>query len=113
MRLIAGWCVSCLLLSCLAACAPNQEPMERAVNRMLTEVVGPAVTKAIAETTTQTAALTGGAQAIEPGYLIEFEGWFGTGIRGSAVVKITGISGQLTGAIQAEGKHDVAGPAVP
>jgi len=111
--MVRVFCLACLAMSCISACAPNQEPMERALNRMLTEVVGPAVTKAIEETVTETAGLTGGAQAIEPGYRIEFEGWFGTGVKGIAVVKLTGISGQLTGHVQTSGSIGPPAPRQP
>lgn len=100
MRLIAGWCVGCLALSCITGCAMNTDPIERSFNRMMSEVVGPAVVKAIAETKTDAASLAGGAQVIEPGYEVTFEGFFGTGVKGVAVVRLVGVSGQLTGHAQ-------------
>jgi hypothetical protein len=93
-----------VFLSALLAggCAPQATELERFSDRVFVEVIGPAVQKAIAETSTRTATLQGGAQVIEPGYSIDVEGFWGTGVKASTVVRVRGVSGQLTGHAQAD-----------
>jgi hypothetical protein len=111
MRRRNGWCIISLLAavaalggvgSCVVGCAPQSTELERFSDRVFLEVIGPAATKAIAETSTRTATLQGGAQVIEPGYAVDVEGFWGTGVKASTVVRVVGVSGQLTGHAQGD-----------
>jgi len=106
-----GWCLISILLavllglgafSLLGGCAPQATELERFHDRLMTDVIGPAVTKSIDETSVRTATLQGGAQVIEPGYLTEIEGFWGTGVKAKAIIRVVGVSGQLTGHSQAD-----------
>jgi len=111
MRRRNGWWIISLLAavaalggvgSCVVGCAPQSTELERFSDRVFLEVIGPAVQKAIAETSTRTATLQGGAQVIEPGYAIDVDGFWGTGVKASTVVRVVGVSGQLSGHAQAD-----------
>ena len=91
-RVAFGLCVFVL-----SGCAPQSTELERFSDRVMSEVIGPAVEKAIQETTMRTATLQGGAQVIEPGYRVDVEGFFGTGVKASTVVRNVGVRGQRTG----------------
>lgn len=93
-----GWLITLLG----AGCAPNSTELERMGNRLITDVIQPAVAKAIDETSVRTATLQGGGQVIEPGYDVAVEGFFGTGIKGRCTVRVVGVSGQITGHAQAD-----------
>ncbi len=91
----------------LAGCAPDSEAIERKIILVMERVVIPVTEKAIEEVTTQTATLQGGAQAIEPGWAFEVEGFWVTGFKGQASVRAVGLSGQLTGHAQGARDADV------
>lgn len=89
--------------ACLqTGCAPETTELERAWTSLNQDIIAPAVTKAIEETSTRTATLQGGAQGIEPGYEVDVFGFFGTGIHSKVMVRLVGVSGQLTGHVQAD-----------
>lgn len=67
----------------------------------VTQTLTPTITKAIAETKIETSQLQGGVQGIEPGYGVDFEGYWVTGIKGQVVVYLKGVAGQVQGAGQA------------
>lgn len=92
-----GVVIAMLLLPMTTGCAPQATELERFSDRVFLEIIGPAVQKAIAETSTRTATLQGGAQVIEPGYDVQVEGFWGTGVKAATTVRIVGVSGQLTG----------------
>lgn len=106
-----GWCLISILLvvllgfgalSLLGGCAPKATELERFSDQLLEKVIQPAVDKALDETSVRTATLQGGAQVIEPGYAINVEGFWGTGVKAATTVRIVGVSGQLTGHAQAD-----------
>jgi hypothetical protein len=99
MRKIIAFAIAIALAGCTT---PGQTELERLNDTVFADVIGPAIAKAMEETTTQTAALQGGVQGIEPGYEVVFDGIVGTSIRGKATVRIVGIAGQLVGGTQAE-----------
>ncbi|MCK4626020.1 MAG: hypothetical protein KAV00_11960 [Phycisphaerae bacterium] len=116
-----GWNFSNWLSTFLAAllgllswftvgCGSQATELERFSDKLFVEVIGPAVEKAIAETSTRTATLQGGAQCIEPGYRIELEGFWGTGVKAYSEIRVVGVSGQLVGHAQgdSEGKRQEA-----
>jgi hypothetical protein len=103
MRASSFWqAAGCTLLLIAGCTTPGQTELERLNDRVFVDVIGPAITKAMEETTARTAALQGGVQGIEPGYEVVFDGIIGTSIRGKATVRIVGIAGQLTGGTQAD-----------
>lgn len=109
-----GFCLSALIQLILAAlvglgwlasvpgCAPNTEPLERTANKVLDTVVAPAVAKALEETNFRTATIQGGAQVIEPGWRIEFQGVMVNGVQGYMNIRAAGVAGQLTGHSQGD-----------
>lgn len=78
-----------------------QQPIQETLDRVFVEVVSPAVEKALSETMTQNFAHQGDLQGIEPGYCIDFEGFWSIGVKGSAAVRATGVAGVLTWNMQA------------
>jgi hypothetical protein len=89
-------------------CAVNTEPIERASNRMIDEVVSPAVQKAVTDLGQRSAALQGQGSLINPGYVMDGYGIVGTGFVWTASVKLDGVSANLAGATQADQGPDVA-----
>jgi len=89
-------------------CAINTEPIERASNRMIDEVVSPAMQKAVTELSERSAALQGQGSLINPGYVMDGYGIVGTGFVWTASVKLDGVSANLSGATQADQGPDVA-----
>ena len=88
-----------LLLLILGGCniaGLGAQPVQETLDKVFVEVVGPAVQKALSETMTQNFAHQGDLQGIEPGYAIEFEGFWCVGVKGSATVKTEGVAGGLT-----------------
>ena len=88
-------------------CAINTEPIERASNRMIDEVVSPAMQKAVTELSERSAALQGQGSLINPGYVMDGYGIVGTGFVWTASVKLDGVSANLSGATQANRGPDV------
>ena len=86
----------------LPGCAPSTEPLERTANKVLDTVVAPAVTKALDETNFRTYTLQGGAQVIEPGWDLEFEGVLVNGVKGHMTIRAAGVAGQLQGHAQGD-----------
>lgn len=101
-----GWIAAVLTLLAglfaAAGCQSQATEVERAWTFVGERIIGPAVVKAIEETSTRTATLQGGAQVIEPGYSVDFEGFWVTGLKGRAVVRTVGVSGQITGHAQGD-----------
>ncbi len=88
-------------------CEVNTEPIERASNRMIDEVVSPAVQKAVTDLGQRSAALQGQGSLINPGYVMDGYGIVGTGFVWTASVKLDGVSANLAGATQADQGPDV------
>jgi len=87
----------------LAGCVkPNSEPIERAVNMIVTNVVTPAIDKIVEETSTTSAQLQGGAEVIDPGYEGEFEGFWVTGLKGKISVRARGVAGRISASTHAD-----------
>lgn len=101
------------LILCLAVCfavvgcQANVEPLERTANRMIDEVVKPAVAKATEELATRSAQLSGQGSAINPGYVIDGYGVFGSGIVYRATIRLDGVSANLAGATQSDQGPDL------
>ncbi len=89
-------------------CAVNTEPIERVSNRMIDEVVSPAVQKAVTDLGQRSAALQGQGSLINPGYVMDGYGIVGTGFVWTASVKLDGVSANLAGATQGDQGPDVA-----
>jgi len=85
-----------------SGCAPQATEIERVLMYTAEHVIKPAVEKATDETTVRTASLQGGLQAINPGYVIHFEGYWKTGVDGEISVKTDGVAGQVTGHVQTD-----------
>lgn len=92
----------CAMLAAASGCMDKATELERFSDSVMGTVIAPAIEKAIAETSTRTAALSGGAQAIEPGYEVHARGMIGTGFDGTVTVKVIGVSGQVDGHIQTD-----------
>jgi hypothetical protein len=113
LTLLATLATSGLLGSCTTGCAPQTTELERAWTTINQEVIGPAVTKAMEETSTRTSTLQASAQANNPGYEVEVLALFGTGIHAKTVVRLVGVSGQISGHAQADaGQPGVVPPPV-
>ena len=65
------------------------------------QTITPAITKAIAETKVETSQLQGGILGLEPGYAVDFTGFWVTGVQGNVHVYLKGVAGQLQGSGQA------------
>jgi hypothetical protein len=76
---------------------PNQEPIERAVNKLADEVVTPVLTKAVENLSPASLAVQGGVQAINPGYKIDGFFLWGTGLVYNTTVAVDGLAGQIQG----------------
>jgi len=88
-------------------CAVNTEPIERVSNRMIDEVVSPAIQKAATDLSERSAALQGQGSLINPGYVMDGYGIVGTGFVWTASVKLDGVSANLAGATQGDQGPDV------
>jgi len=89
--------------SCIVSgCQSQATEAERAWTFIAQDVIKPVAEKAIEETSTRTATLQGGAQVINPGYSVDLEGFWCTGFKGLAVVRLEGVSGQITGHAQGD-----------
>ena len=88
-------------------CQPNMEPVERAANTLMTEVVRPAVEKAGAELSQRSAQLQGQGSAINPGYVLDGYGIVGTGFVWKATIRLDGVSANLAGATQGDQGTDL------
>lgn len=102
--------ILCLLVlfECTGCVKPNAEPVERAVNMIVTNVVTPAIEKIVEETSTTSAQLQGGAEVIDPGYEGEFEGFWVTGLKGKISVRAKGLAGRISGSTQSTGPKSQA-----
>lgn len=94
----------------VAGCAPATTELERAWNDLNQQVIAPAVQKAMQETATRAATMQAGAQVIEPGYSVVVDGFFGTGVHASTTVRLVGVSGQITGHVQADAGQPASVP---
>ena len=92
----------------MAGCAPQATEMERISNRVIDEVIKPAVTQAMEDTTMQTAALQGNVHFNNAGYNCSFEGFWVTGVKGECTVRLVGVDGGLTGSTQAAASQPAA-----
>lgn len=88
------------LLLGVAGCTPDSEPIERAANRAVDEVIKPLMEKGISELSTRTAQFQGQLSAINPGYVVEGHGIFGTGLVYQLKIRTDGVSGNIAGAGQ-------------
>ncbi len=93
-------CIGLLVLA--TGCAPNTEPLERASNQMVSDVVKPAIDKAVDELSTRTAQLSGQGSLINPGYRVQGHGIFGTGVTYNFEINAVGVSANVAGATQAD-----------
>lgn len=94
--------VCCIVLLFVFGCAPKATEIERVLMYTAEHVIKPTVEKATDETTVRTASLQGGRQAINPGYVIRFAGYWKTGVDGEISVKTDGVAGQVTGHVQTD-----------
>jgi len=110
-RTLLTWLLVCWLALFGTGCAVNSEPIERASNRMIDEVVSPAIGKAISDLKQRSAALQGQGSLINPGYVMDGYGIAGTGFVWTARVKLDGVSANLAGATQADEQQEMAADA--
>ena len=105
--------LSCLLILCtaclLAGCAPDTEPIERTASKGF-DVVQTALSKAVAETSTRTASLQGTLTGVEPGWVFEGYGIWGTGIVYQGKMYMKGVSGTLMGHTQTDAGQEGSVP---
>jgi len=94
--------VGVTLCGFLVACAPNTEPIERATNTIVKEVVKPAVEKATAELTGRTAQLQGQGSLINPGYHVRGIAGFGPMAVWSFEIGTDGVSANVAAATQSD-----------
>jgi len=97
----------CLGLGCVFGCQPETEPIERVANRMIDEVISPAIDKAATELSQRSAMLQGQGSFINPGYVMNGYGIVGTGFVWTATVRLDGVSANLSGATQADQGPDL------
>ncbi len=99
------WMIAVLAM-CVVGCGPDkQDVLTHVSDKVIDTIVGPAVQKALSETSVTGAQLQGGLQGIEPGYKVDVDGYLVQGFRGSIVIRAIGVAGQITGSGQATGKH--------
>lgn len=100
------WAVVALMTTllgfCLTACAPNTEPIERATNTIVKEVVKPAVEKATAELTARTSQVQGQGSLINPGYHVRGIAGFGPMAVWSFEIGTDGVSANVAAATQSD-----------
>jgi len=101
LRAIVSGLASVAMVAVLTGCAPDSEPLERMTNRGF-DVVQSVAEKAIAETSTRTAYLSGGVEGIEPGYRVDFGGGMFNGFIGWMEARARGVSGRLSGHAQTD-----------
>lgn len=99
-RWLTGILAGCLLIA-MVGCAPNSEAIERTAGKGF-DIAQQALVKALQETSTRTAQLQGTMTAVEPGWVVEGYGIFGTGLVYQGKIYIKGASGTLMGATQAD-----------
>lgn len=90
------------LLPLLAGCQPNTEPIERATNTIVKEVVQPAVSKLTAELSSRSAQLQGQGSLINPGYTVRGHAGFGPTAHWEFTIQAEGVSANIAGATQAD-----------
>ena len=86
----------------VAGCQPNTEPIERTATALMASVLKPAVDKAVSELSTRTSQLQGQGSLINPGYVIDGYASFGPGVAYRFCVRADGVSGNISGATQAD-----------
>lgn len=92
-----GVCGALIILVCGLLCVggcTKRPPIEQFVNKMVTDVVGPAVRKGL-EHGVRSLTMQAGAQTVNPTYVVEFDGKWVVGIEGRATVGVEGVSGQI------------------
>jgi hypothetical protein len=92
--------IATLAVLCIG-CQPNTEPIERTAQKGF-DVVNATLAKAITETSTRTASVQGNLTGVEPGWVLEGYGIFGTGIVYQGKVYMKGVSGTLMGHSQTD-----------
>ncbi len=106
-----------LVLAALAAvlvgCQPNTEPIERGANKMMEQIIGPAVNKAMSELSTRTAQLQGQGSLINPGYVVDGFASFGPAATWRFCMRADGVSANIAGATQADEGQATANPNDP
>ena len=73
---------------------------------MMQEVVGPAIEKAASEVVTRTAQMSGTLTGVNPGYSVEFEGKWVTGVEGKFTIFLDGVSATIMASGQADRSAD-------
>ena len=96
-----------MLVVLVCGCAPNTEPIERAVNKVAENVIQPAVEKAAAELKERSGSLTGTGSLTNPGWVFEGYAIFGTGVVYKGIVRLEGTSAVLAGSTQADQGPDL------
>ncbi len=88
--------VLCGLASCVGGCAllKQQPPAEQIANRVISEAVVPAIRGGLRQGVDQLS-IQGGAQGINPTYVVEFDGKWVVGIEGRASIGLEGVAGQI------------------
>lgn len=84
----------------VAGCAPKTTELERAAMFIGENIVVPAAQKALEETSTRTAQMQWGAHGIEPGYTVEGEGFWCTGVKFDVSSFLKDVAGQIQSANQ-------------
>jgi len=102
MSRIASLIVLALTALALTGCQPNMDPIERATNTIVKEVVKPAVEKATAELTARTSQVQGQGSLINPGYHVRGIAGFGPMAVWSFEIGTDGVSANIAGATQAD-----------
>lgn len=99
-RMLLSLCLVILIFP-LLGCQANTEPLERTASQGF-DIVNEALTKAVSETSTRTAALQGTLTGVEPGWVFNGYGIFGTGVVYEGKLYMKGVSGTLMGHTQAD-----------
>lgn len=92
--------INAIILALLAAigitglCGCNQPPIEKFAAKFADDIVKPAVSEGIKQGI-GAFTLQAGAQGINPTYVVHFEGYWVTGIKGMASIGVQGLSGQM------------------
>jgi predicted small lipoprotein YifL len=102
MRREIGFVAAVLYLA-LAGCGAQTPfyPTKEVFDVIVNEGIKPAVSQAVSQTHSDSYQLSGAIQAVEPGYEIDFEGFWVVGVKGKASVRLLGLGGHLAGATQA------------
>jgi len=94
--------ISVALVGILCGCQANTEPIERATNTAISEVVKPAIEKLTAELSSRSAQLQGQGSLINPGYTVRGHAGFGPTAYWEFTIQAEGVSANIAGATQAD-----------